>query len=213
MPGGRESSLFILALCLATPARAQTAPVITVDNLQSMAEVTAGISMQTPVSVNQRPACQDLALPCLTPPTLPDFGLVLSAAVYPDQIVGIVGELSAYSDSWASYDTNCDRRHSICALEQTNQVRAALAGLKVRTPLITGWSTRGRFFVQALAGPQWSDVGSRQRVLQPGAGYDGYLRNGIAVRVELDYRFARNGGRDLSTSRAFVGIAVPLGSF
>lgn len=91
-------------------------------------------------------------------------------------------------------------------------MRAALAGLRIRTPLITGWQTRGRFFLQALTGPQWSDVGSQQRVLQPGVGYDGYLRNGIAVRVEFDYRFARNGGRDLSTSRAFVGIAVPLGT-
>jgi hypothetical protein len=212
MFGGRESSLFILALCLATPARAQTAPEITVDDFQSIAEMTAGVSVQTPADVNQRPACQDLALPCLTPRTFGDLGLVLSAAVYPGEIVGIVGELSAYSNRWASYEPNCDLRHSICAVNQTNHVRAALAGLRIRTPLITGWSTRGRFFVQALAGPQWSDVGSRQRVLQPGAGYDGYLRNGIAVRVELDYRFAPNAGHDLSGSRAFVGIAVPLGS-
>lgn len=88
MAGGRESALVILALCLAEPVRAQTAPVITVDDFQSAAEVTAGVSMQTPVNVNQRPACQELALPCLTPPTVPDFGLILSAAVYPDQIVG-----------------------------------------------------------------------------------------------------------------------------
>jgi len=212
MPGGRESSLFILALCLATPARAQTAPVITIDDFQSIADVSAGVSLQTPADVNQRPECQDLALPCLTPRTFGDLGLILSATIYPGEIVGIVGELSAYSDSWASYDANCDRRHSICAVEQSNHVRAALAGLKVRTPLITGWSTRGRFFVQALAGPQWSDVGPRQRVLQPGVGYDGYLLNGMAVRVEIDYRFAPHGGRDLSTSRVLVGLAVPLGS-
>jgi hypothetical protein len=209
----RESSLFVLALCLAAaPVRAQTAQVVTVDEFRSIADVTTSISMQSPADVNQRPACHDLALPCLTPRTFTDFGLALSAGVYPSDAVGIVSELSAYSNYWAAYEANCDRAHSICAVNQTNHVRAALAGLKGRTPLITGWSTRGRFFAQALVGPQWSDVGPRLRVLQPGVGYDGCLRNGIAVRIEWGYRFVPRAVRDLSTGRILAGIAVPLGS-
>jgi len=209
----RESSLFALALCLvAAPVGAQTASVVTVDEFRSTADVTAGISIQSPADVNQRPACHDLSLPCLTPQTFTGFGLALSAGVYPSDVVGIVSELSAYPNHWAANETNCDHAHSICAVNQTNHVRAALAGMKGRTPLITGWSTRGRFFAQALVGPQWSDVGPRLRVLQPGVGYDGYLRNGIGVRIEWDYRFVPRAVRDLSTGRILAGIAVPLGS-
>ena len=213
MLGAGTSSLFVLALCLAAaPVHAQTAPMVTVDTFTSIADVTASISMQSPADVNQRPACQTLGLPCLTPQTFTGFGFALSASIYPRDVVGIVSELSAYPNHWATYDTNCDRARSICAVNQTNQVRAALAGLKGRTPLITGWSTRGRFFVQMLVGPQWSDVGPRQRALQPGVGYDGYLRNGMAIRLEWDYRFVPSTLRDLSTSRILAGIAVPLGS-
>jgi hypothetical protein len=213
MLGGRESSLLILMLCFAAaPVRAQTAPVMTLDDFRSIAEVTAGVSIQGPADVNQRPACQDLAIPCLTPRTFPGVGLALSAGVHPGDSVGIVGELSAYPDDWAAYETNCNRAHSTCAVNQTNNVRAALAGPRIRTPLISGGSIRGRFFAEVLVGPQWSDVGPRQRVLQPGIGYDGYLRNGIAFRVELDYRFAPRDVRDLTTARILAGISLPLGS-
>jgi hypothetical protein len=215
MRGARASLLLIsivTALCLAAaPARAQTAPVITLDDFRSIADVVAAVSLQAPKDVNQRPECEDLGLPCLTPPTFTGLGFALSTALYPTALVAIVGEVSDYPNDWASYQPNCDLRHSICVVEQTNHVRAALAGLKVRTPLISGGSTRGRFFVQALAGPQWSDIGPRQLVFQPGVGYDGYFQNGIAFRIELDYRFAAGDVRDLSTSRVLAGIAVPIG--
>jgi len=212
MLGDRESYLFILTMCLtAAPARGQAVPVTTRDEFRSIGEAAAGISIQSPADVNQRPACQELGLPCLTPQTFTGFGLALSAAVYPSNAVGIVSEFSTYANQWAADEPNCDHAHSVCALNQTNHVRAALAGLKVRTPLITGWSTRGRFFVQALVGPEWSDVGPRQHVLQPGVGYDGYFRNGIALRVEWDYRFVPSDVRDLSTGRILAGIAVRLG--
>jgi hypothetical protein len=127
-------------------------------------------------------------------------------------ILGVVGELSAYGNHWAASEPDCDLVHSVCAVNQTNQVRASLAGLRIRTPLPTRRSARGRLFAQALAGPEWSDVGPRQRAIQPGVGYDGYLRNGIAVRVQLDYRSSPKNPRDLSTERVLVGIAIPLGS-
>ena len=222
MFGGRESSLFIMALCLAAaPVRAQTAPVVTVDDFRSIAEVTAGVSIELPADINQRPACQELALPCLTPRTFPDGGLALSAVAYPSNIVGIVGELSVYSNHWWGYGTKCvavgGRIPQTCPVSETNHVRSALAGVKVRTGLIriaslNSGPTRARLFFQALGGPQWTDIGPRRRALQPGAGIDYYLRNGTIVHLEYDYRVAHNAGRDLSTGRGLLGIAVPLGS-
>ena len=213
MLGVREKCLLMLTLCLgAAPARAQTAPVVTAPDYQSIAELAAGLSLQAPADVNQRPACEDLAIPCLSPQTFTGFGVVLSAGIYVSETVGIVGELNAYPNEWASYDPDCSRGHSTCVVNQTNHVRAALAGLKLRTPLIDGGTARGRFFAQALIGPQWSDVVRRQSAVQPGFGYDGYLQNGVAYRVELDYRSLSKGVRDLSTSRVFVGMAIPVGS-
>jgi hypothetical protein len=213
MRRSRQLSLYAIAICLAAaPLRAQSAPLVTVDDYRSIADVAVGVTLQAPSDVNQPPTCVHLDLPCLSPQTFTGFGFVLSAGFYPNAFVGIVGESNAYPDDWASYDPGCDRRHSGCALDQTNHVRAALAGVRVRTPLITGWSTRGRFFAQAMAGPQWSDIGPRQRVWQPGAGYDGYFRNGMAIRIELDYRFAANDIRDLSTSRVLAAIVAPFGS-
>jgi len=221
MLGDRPSSLFIVALCLAAaPARAQTAPVLTVDGYRSIAEVTAGVSIQGPADVNQRPTCQELALPCASGRTVPDGGLALSAVVYPGEIVGVVGELSVYANQWLTYGTNCffvgGGVPQTCPVTATNHVRAALGGIKLRSRLIRIGSLNGsshaRLFAQALAGSQWTDIGPRQRVLQPGVGLDHYLRNGVTVHVEYDYRFSPDGGRDLSTSRGLLGIALPIGS-
>jgi hypothetical protein len=216
MPGARESSLFIMALCLAAaPVYAQTAPVVTSDDFLSIAEVAAGVYLAAPADVNRRPACQDLAIPCASGRTVPDGGVFVSAAVYPADMIGIVGEASLYANNWLSYRTTSPvggRAQLTCPVDQTNHVLAALAGLRVRTPLIKTRSSRGRWFAQALVGPQWSDIGPRQRVLQPGVGYDGYLRGGFAVRVEIDYRLAPKDVRDLSTHRILVAIAIPLGS-
>jgi hypothetical protein len=213
----RQLSSFVVLLCLAAaPVRAQSAPVVTVDDLRSIVDVAAGVSIEAPADVNMRPACQALELPCASGRTFPDGGLFLSAAVYPGAFVGLVGELSTYANAWLDYQTACPlaagRPQPQCPVDRTNHVPAALAGVRIRTGLITGPSTRGRLFLQVLAGPQWSDVGPRQRVIQPGVGYDGYLRNGMAVRVEADYRIAPNGARDLSTERFTLGLVVPLGS-
>lgn len=221
MLGDRTSSLFIVALCLAAaPARAQTPPVLTIDGYRSIAEVAAGVSIQGPADVNQPPACQGLALPCASGRTIPDGGLALSAVVYPGEMVGVVGELSVYANQWVTYGTNCffvgGRVPQTCPVTATNRVRAALGGIKLRSRLIRIGSLNGtshaRLFAQALAGSQWTDIGPRQRVLQPGVGLDHYLRNGVTVHVEYDYRFAPDGGRDLSTSRGLLGIALPIGS-
>jgi hypothetical protein len=215
MPGGRESSLVIVALCLAgAPVHAQTTPVITLDDYRSRVEVTAGVSIEGPADVNQRPACNQLGLPCLTGRTFPDGGLAIATTVYPSDTVGIVGELSVYANAWDSWG-GCPARSGStppCPVSEASQVRSALAGLQLRTRLINSRPRPGRLFAQLLVGPQWSDVGPPQRVIQPGIGFNDYLRNGVAVHFEYDYRFAPGEKRDLSTVRFFLGIAIPLGS-
>jgi hypothetical protein len=213
MLGGRESALSILALCLtATPARAQTAPLITLDDDRSIVEMTVGVSIEGPADVNQRPACQQLGLPCLTPRTMPDGGLAIATTVYPSDTFGIVGELSVYANAWESWGGCPPRSGSTppCPVSETNHVLSALAGLRLRSRLMNSRQTSGRLFAQVLVGPQWSDVGPAQRVIQPGVGFHDYLRNGVVVQFEYDYRFAPDEKRDLSTMRFFLGIAIPL---
>jgi hypothetical protein len=215
MPGRRESSLFFLALCLAAaPAHAQTAPAIMLDDYRSTVEVTLGASIEGPADVNQRPACQQLELPCLTGRTFPDGGLAIGITVYPSDAIGIVGESSVYANAWSSWGGCPPRSGSIppCPVSETNQVKSALAGLQVRTRLINHREGPSRLFAQVLVGPQWSDVGPLRQVVQPGVGFNQYLRNGVAVHFEYDYRFAPDEKRDLSTMRFFLGIALPLGS-
>lgn len=215
MLGGRESSLLFLVVCLtAAPARAQTAPILTADDFRSIVEVIAGVSIEGPADVNQRPACQALALPCLTGRTFPDGGLAIGTTVYPSDTIGIAGELSVYANEWSSWG-GCPARSGStppCPVPETNHVRSALAGVQVRTRLIRSHPRPGRLFAHMLAGPQWSDIGPMRRVFQPGVGFDDYLRNGVAVHFEYDYRFAPDEKRDLSTMRFFLGIALPLGS-
>jgi hypothetical protein len=209
--GTAPVAVALFCAALAAPARAQT-PMLTTDDFRSSADIAVAVSLQGPADVNQQPACQQLAVPCLTPRTFGDLGIALSATLYATNTVGIVGEAGVYGNHWSAYDPGCDRAHSVCAASETNTVRAVLGGLKWRTPLITAGSTRGRVFGQVTVGPQWSDVGPRRRALQPGAGYDGYFGNGMMVRVQFDYRFVPRDARDLSTGRVSLGLAVPLGS-
>lgn len=218
MAGVRESAIVLMALCMAAPARAQTQPVLSLDDYRARAEITAGFSVQGPRDVNLPPGCDRLGLPCGSGKEFPDFGVGLSVAFYPAGVVGIVGELSDYRDDWFSYRKTCPYPLGPppCLMTETNHVGSALVGVKVRSRLLKvaglGPPTHGRLFLQLLTGPQWSDVGPRQRVLQPAVGFDHYLRSGITFHVEGAYRFAPNGDRDLSTSRFLVGIEVPVGS-
>jgi hypothetical protein len=153
-------------------------------------------------------------LPCETPPTAPDFAGVLSGALLPTTAVGIVGELSIASSPWFGYGTTCVPTSAglpeTCAVNRTNHPRAALAGVRVRSPLLEAGTTRWRLFGQLLAGPQWSDVGVRGIAWQPGVGADDYLRNGLILHVEYAYRVSPGQRRDLSTGRYLVGIGVPI---
>jgi len=203
----------VIALGLSAPAYAQAPMTVTAEDYRWLADISVGPALQAPRDVNQSPTCDMLLLPCLSPRTAGDIGAALTGTVYPDDAIGIVGEASIYANRWFSQTPNCDPRHSVCATSQINNVRAAMAGLRLRTPLINGGTARGRFFAQVLAGNQWSDVEPRQKVFQAGGGYEGYSRVGIGYRVQIDYRFSPDAaGRDLSTTRVFAGLLIPLGS-
>jgi hypothetical protein len=217
MREGCRSALLIIAVCLAAaPAAAQTAPIITLDDFQSIAEIGGGVSIQGPADVNLRPRCEALGLPCSSGKTMPDGGLSLMATGYLSEIVGITGELSTYANLWLTR-APCPA-YSVpsaqgCPIDVNNHVRAALAGIRIRSRLISdAGGTHWRLFGELLGGPQWSDVGPRHRVLQPGVGADDYLKNGLVVHVEYAYRFSPDDGRDLSTGRFLVGLVVPVGS-
>jgi len=215
MRGVRESTFVLVMLCLAGTASAQTSsPVVTLENYQSIAEVTLGGSIQGPADVNARPTCEQMALPCESGRTFPDFGVVATLTVYPRERIGFVGEVSSYANAWFSYQSVCPYRGGPppCVADQANHVRSALAGIKIRSHLIDDPSTHWRLFGQVLGGPQWSDVGPPHHVIQVGVGADEYLRNGFVLHVEYDYRFVPSDTRDLSTGRYLIAIGIPLGS-
>ncbi len=217
MAGIRTSSIVLIAVCVTTPARAQTTPIFAIDDYRARIEFTAGISVQGPRDVNLRPDCDRLGLPCGSGKEFPDFGAALSVAWYAGS-VGIVGELSSYRNGWDSYRATCPYKLGPppCVTAEINHVGAALVGLKMRSRLLKvaelGPPTHGRLFLQLLGGPQWSEIGPLQLVLQPAVGFDHYLRSGLTIHFEAGYRFAPNGTRDLSTSRFLVGLEVPVGS-
>ena len=182
MSATRAASLFIVTLCLATPAHAQMT--VTVDRHLSIAEVGAAGLIQGPREDERHGS----------PTTDPQLGVAALGALYPTEIVGVAGEFAAFAGS-------------------LHHGRTALAGLKLRTPLIKGGTTHFRLFGQVLTGPRWTDVtAARRRVLQPGVGAEDYLRNGVTLHVQYDYTFAPSEEHDLATGRFLVGFAVPLGS-
>ena len=93
---------------------AQTTPA---DSGRSAVDVALGVMMATPADVNVRPLCDELNLPCGSPRTFPDFGVVLQLAVTAAPHVAIVAEASRYANRWdtlgvdpASRRSNNDRR-------------------------------------------------------------------------------------------------------
>ena len=157
---------------------------VTVDRHVSIAEVGAAGLIQGP-----RESDRDGSTT-----TYPDVGIAALGALYPTEIVGVAGELAAFASS-------------------LHHGRTALAGVRLRTPLITSGTTHFRVFGQVLSGPRWTDLtAARRRVLQPGVGAEDYLRNGVTLHVQYDYTFAHGEERDLATGRFLVGFAVPVGS-
>lgn len=201
------------ALAAAAPARAQTRMMLTIDDDDSAAVVGAGLFLAGPADVNQRPTCDELNLPCLSPETFGDIGAAIFGSKYLSDNVGFAWEASVYGNNYFAYG-DCPRGGGPgpCPVHETNTVRAALGGVEVRTHLIKDPTTRWRLTGRALVGPEWNDVGPHRHVAQIGVGADDYLRSGLIVHVQYDYRFSPDDHRNLSTGRFMVGFGVPVGS-
>jgi hypothetical protein len=165
-------------------------------------DVALGATMSVPADVNQPPKCTELGLPCNTPRTFPDFGLVLQGAVQPVRYVALVVEGSLYQNAWDTVGAN---------KALTNHVSAIVAGprLTTDTRVLQFYkdTTRFRAFAQMLVGPEKSTVLPTRFAIQPGAGLDGKLSWSQAwVRIAYDYRFTRGSPRNLSTSRLLCAL-------
>ena len=176
-----------------------------------------GVTLNGPADVNQRPECVELALPCISPKTFPDAGVVVQGAVRATDNLALVAEASSYANEWVPAGSN---------RSTANTVSAALAGIRLSTGtrvLAFGRhstvralsiraradTTRYRVFVQLLAGPEASTVVPTRTALQPGVGIDGKL--GWApgwIRVAYDYRYTRGDGRNLSGGRVLCALVV-----
>jgi len=169
-------------------------------------DVALSVAMNEPADVNHRQKCTELGLPCLTPRTFPDFGLVAQAGISLFEYAGLVAEGSSYDNSWFNTSSN---------VATINHVGAILVGPRITTGARTlRWyndTTRFRAFAQVLGGSETSTVLPTRFALQPGAGVDGQLRwSRTWIRLAYDYRFTRGGPRNLSGSRVLFGVALDV---
>jgi hypothetical protein len=178
----------------------------TADRVNSRFEVAAGITVDGPKDVNQRPLCTELGLPCLTPKTFPDFGILLQVAAYPVAHIALVGEASMYANLWDTVST------TTIADPRDNHIRALLAGPRLVSGLMhfgTKDAEGCRAFAQVLVGEERSAVVATRFAIQPGAGADFQLSNpNLWLRVTGDYRSTRGGPRNLSSGRAMAALVL-----
>jgi hypothetical protein len=158
-----------------------------------------GVTLDGPAGVNVRPKCVQLALPCISPKTVPDAGIVLQGAIRATDNVALVAEASSYDNEWEPVGSN---------RSTANHVNAALGGIRLSTG-VRADTTRYRVFVQLLTGPEASTVVPTRTALQPGVGIDGKLGWTPGwIRVSYDYRYTRGGPRNLSGGRVLCGLVV-----
>jgi hypothetical protein len=212
---GRPASLLLLiaaSLATASPARAQSPPVVTIVDSHPLAELVGSVSLQGPPYINERPVCQQLAAPCLGSRSVPDPGLVMTLTVLPTDRIGVVGEFGIYESLWWSNGTDCS--YAGCLVAEHDRLPSLLGGLRFRTrlPKMRSTDPPTRVFVQMLAGPEWSDLAPLHPVVQPGIGMESLVWNNTGVlHIEYDYRFAPAPGRSLSTHRFLIGLGIPIG--
>ncbi len=212
--GRHASSLLLIAasLAAASPAQAQTPPVVTYADSHPLAEIVGSVFIQGPPEINQRPLCQRFSVPCTSIQPEPDAGLALTTTVFPTDRIGVVGELGIHVYSWWSNGTGCG--YPGCLASEHEHLRSLVGGLRLRTRLLKMRSIDEgmRFFVQVLAGPEWSNRAPLHHVVQPGIGLEGpWWDNTAVLHIEYDYRFAPRPGRSLSAHRFLIGVGVPIG--
>lgn len=78
MRRSRQLSLYAIAICLAAaPLRAQSAPLVTVDDYRSIADVAVGVTLQAAPDVNQPPTCVQKGIATINPETAEAAEVVL----------------------------------------------------------------------------------------------------------------------------------------
>jgi len=173
-------------------------------------EIMVGLALADFQDVNLRPLCDRLTLPCTSPKTVPDVGLVLGAARNLTETFAVVGETAVYGNVWDSWESVRTTQREI------NHVRTLIAGPRVATGFIhaAGRSpTDFRLFAQALGGVQVSEVEQNGLLMQPGGGVDFNTRSGLLCRVQADYRLTTaRSPRPLSGGRIILALIVPVGS-
>lgn len=168
-------------------------------------DLALGLSIGAPADVNQPPLCITLDYPCLTPRTMPDFGFVATAVLRASPHLGIVGEVSAYGNSWDTTGVN----HSI-----VNHVSALLAGPRFEldiAPFGKG-ATASHYTASAqlLFGSESSNSVPTRFAVQPGVGIQGAIApEHVWLRAAFDYRKTNGSGRNLSSGR--FSLALVLG--
>lgn len=176
------------------------------DSAFSRFDVGLGVTIGGPADVNQPPKCTQLGLPCETPRTMPDFGVVVQGAIRANSYAALVAEASVYENNWVD----------AAGAAAVNHVAAWMVGPRLSTSTLTFTTrkdtTRYRVFAQLLAGREASTVLPTRFAVQPGVGLDGKLRWTPAwVRVAYDYRFTRGSPRNLSGSRVLFAVVVHPG--
>ena len=198
-----------LALNIVAPSssHAQTAPF----------DAALGISMGGPADVNLRPKCDELALPCESPKTIPDLGFVLQVALRATDNLALVAEASRYDNEWVPAGSDRSTANAVSAalagFRLSTGVRVLTFGQRANVRLLSfrphGDTTRYRAFVQLLAGPEASTVVPTRMAWQPGVGFDGKIGWSPGwIRVSYDYRYTRGGPRNLSGGRVLCGLVV-----
>jgi hypothetical protein len=165
-------------------------------------DVGVGFTMHSPPDVNMRPLCEELSLYCVgSGRTFPDFGIDVSAATRVTGPLFVVGDVNVWGNNWYVNGTAAGHR--------TNQVLAGLTGLRFRTRYFKSRHdpSSASVFGQVLVGGQTSIEVPGRRVLQPGGGMDIRLTK-LIFRIQLDYSYSPRPGRNLTTSRGFMGIVI-----
>lgn len=200
------------AVIAATTVEGQTA-----DHHVPAFDAAFGVALDGPADVNQRPRCVDLGVPCTSPKTFPDAGIVVQGAVRATDNLALVAEASSYDNEWVPAGGN---------RSTANAVSAALAGIRLSTGvrvLAFGGhaeapvpsfrpradTTRYRVFVQLLGGPEASSVLPTRTAVQSGVGIDGKLSWAPGwIRLAYDYRYTRGGLRNLTGGRVMCALVV-----
>jgi len=209
---GSIAGLIVVVCGLAAPASAQ----LVFESFHPgedtpPAEIAAALSLNAVQDVNVRPLCTQMALPCLSPKSAPDFGWALAGARNFTNGFAVAGELGAFNNTWDSWQSaRSTHREENGVFVAAIGPRIATRFFRTRARSAPGGSVL-RVFGQALVGVQASELAPTARAIQTGAGVDLATKRGAIVRCQFDYRFVERAGRNLPGSRVLIGLVAPIG--